>query len=519
MTQNRSLDYQAEHSTRLLNRKQIGVIPPGVYQGFHIAANGLIDPGVLMTADGVRIEETASQLPLWGTGFANQGLPPGDSEHPRWDLIVCHYKWEASIPAPVASYRVIQGTPAASPVPPDTVPEDCLLLAMGRMEPGESAYSNVYQMGAPEHLINCTRTRSLSGWKPFYTITHGDRATVCKRYDGVSKQEEIWVIAADTYSDGEEVAFSGTPTFSVPLSASQVKVTDGYGHFSAGDVEAVLHELAGYGRSSETVFGNAAAISTLSDNTDLAIDNLAGSGRTTETVKDNADAIATLSVNTSDAIAGVASDLAGHESDTSSAHDAVAIDLADTTGHLDATQLEAAVKEIMDGFYRAHYREKDSQQGQHKIPLEQKTATSGYDLIWKIAPHFASGGIFLRFYYMNGVLLITLNAEWDGSVWSKDETGYAAYCLKLDSYTDTGFKVRQMPSTDNTDWSDSSWTDLAGFDPDTGLLLAGGPTILTGTGAPSGSPVSGSIYIRTTDGTIYVRQSSAWEQLQIVTVV
>ncbi len=78
------------------------------------------------------------------------------------------------------------------------------------------------------------------------------------------------------------------------VAAADVPIVDAGGRYTAGEAEAALQEIAGAGRTTQTVKENADAI----------ID-LAGAGRTTETVKANADAIATKVPTTRQVIAGI----------------------------------------------------------------------------------------------------------------------------------------------------------------------------------------------------------------------
>ena len=69
MTQKRIHDYRGPRSSEDLNRKLVDIIPSGVYAGFTVETNGTINSGVLMTADGVRIEEDEA---------SNLSVPVGD---------------------------------------------------------------------------------------------------------------------------------------------------------------------------------------------------------------------------------------------------------------------------------------------------------------------------------------------------------------------------------------------------------------------------------------------------------
>ena len=58
MVQKRIHDYRGPRSSENLNSHLVGVMPPGVYQGFHVRSDGSVSPGILVTAEGIRVEET-----------------------------------------------------------------------------------------------------------------------------------------------------------------------------------------------------------------------------------------------------------------------------------------------------------------------------------------------------------------------------------------------------------------------------------------------------------------------------
>ncbi len=152
MTQKRIHDYRGPRSSEDLNSKLVGIIPAGIYQGFTVSTNGDIEPGVLLTEEGVRIEEDEVVQPSWGATWENLGLPPGDPTHPRHDLIVCQYLYETSIPAPEAKFRVIQGVAEMNPTWPD-LPDHSILLARAVMPQGGIEYSDVTQAKPPKGTV------------------------------------------------------------------------------------------------------------------------------------------------------------------------------------------------------------------------------------------------------------------------------------------------------------------------------------------------------------------------------
>ncbi len=400
MTQKRIHDYRGPRSSEDLNRKLVGIIPPGVYAGFTVETNGTINPGVLMTADGVRIEEDEAII---------LSVPAGDSVHPRKDLIVCQHQYEQAIPVPEAQYTIIQGTPVADPDYPD-LPEHSVLLARATMPQGAIEYSEVIQVGPP-----------------------------------------------------------------------------------IGSV----HELAGVGRTDETVMGN-----------QMAIEDLAGDDRTTETVKGNSNAI----VN--------------HLDNSISSHPAKSISIEDTSEHLAATKVETALKEILDAFTRGHYREKDTPRGKHKYPLQQEVPGGNYRLLWEVA---GNGNATFRMYYRpdHNSLFVTINASTDGAIWTKDENGKNAAALHINSSTlptTSNNEIAMLCRVDDADWAMTEWTILFAAKMDdnrvyvpslalhTGTYLGSmsdSPSWTSGDGVPTASEPKGSIYSDTTNGDAYVSTDGA----------
>jgi len=80
MVQKRIHDYRGPRSSENLNDHLVGVVPPGVYEGFHVAADGSVSPGMLITPEGIRVEETE---PI------SAPQPVADPVNPRIDLVVC----------------------------------------------------------------------------------------------------------------------------------------------------------------------------------------------------------------------------------------------------------------------------------------------------------------------------------------------------------------------------------------------------------------------------------------------
>ncbi len=233
MTQKRTHDYRGPRSSEYLNGHHIDAVPPGVYNGLTVFVDGRISAGALITAEGVRIEEDATVL---------LSVPAGDATHPRIDLIVCLHEYEQTVPAPVATWEVVEGTPAAVPTIPD-IPAFATLIAMGQMDAGETEWTTVYQMGEPRRVTNAVQSVDQS-WQ----IIVGALAARMEYFDLDTGTWVVYITAPGVYSDGDTIDWS-TPVFECTsdglqlLTASAVAVVDAAGHYAEEDVEAVLAEV------------------------------------------------------------------------------------------------------------------------------------------------------------------------------------------------------------------------------------------------------------------------------------
>jgi hypothetical protein len=189
MAQKRIHDYRGPRSSENLNRHLVSLIPPGVYAGFRVDVGGWISPGVLLTAEGVRLEETETvELP---------SIPMGDALHPRLDLVVCRHEYLATVPAEEAVFEVIPGTPAEDPEPPD-LPEHCVLLATCRMEPGADEWAEVSQACPPARVVNAQQ-QSDRTWQ----VINGALGALREEYDPNTGTWKVFLVTPGQYGDGE----------------------------------------------------------------------------------------------------------------------------------------------------------------------------------------------------------------------------------------------------------------------------------------------------------------------------
>lgn len=289
MAQKRIHDYRGPRSSENLNDHLVGIVPPGVYQGFQVSALGVISPGVLLTAEGVRIEETEPiqlQIPVGAPGL------------PRTDLVVCVHEYLKTVPPEPARYEVVTGVPGPSrPVPP--LPANAILLATCRMEMGGEVWYTATQASPPARVVNAALQPDHT-WK----ILRGALGAMLERYDPNTGKLTVHLVAPGALQDGAVITW-GNPVLSMAAAgvdqilalqelledqvelletedgllataiaghknqssgahaASAVSLADAAGRYTATEVEAALAELAGAGRTTETVKVNAAAIADL----------------------------------------------------------------------------------------------------------------------------------------------------------------------------------------------------------------------------------------------------------------
>ena len=276
MSQSRIHDYRSPRSSADLNKKLVGVLPSGVYGGFTVHENGDIDPGVILTADGVRIKEDAA---------VSVSIPPGDATHPRLDLVVCIHEYLPTYPNVAAHFQVIEGTLAANPEYPD-LPDHAVLLAKCRMEVGETSWSEVINVGPPvgtaPELAGTDRTTetvkenadaidNLAG-SGRTTETVKENSDAIDDLAGTGRTTETVKANADTIAQEISERQSGQTNLqgqitdhlddtSEPHLASSIPIQDAGNRYTGGNVESALQEIAGSSRTNQTVKGNADAIS------------------------------------------------------------------------------------------------------------------------------------------------------------------------------------------------------------------------------------------------------------------
>ena len=322
MTQIRDIDYRAPLDPRGENRKWIGIVPAGVYAGFRVHSDGTIDPGLLLTEEGIRIEETDT---------VSVEVPPGHPTLNRYDLIVCRHEYLETYPNLEAHYEVIEGTPSDDLNPPiPNLPEHAVLLAYGRMQPGETTWTHVYNASAPVIM------RNLKLEADGYHVIHGDQSAILARHFKETDEFHVFMVASGSVSDGSLVELTApsltlTPNGILQLNAhlntttsahaaSSISVEDSEERFTAENVEAALAELAGDGRSAENVKGNA-------------------------------DTIAQEIIDRSQAISTLQNQLNAHETESSAAHAASAIStqaISGTPFSLSDSEVQAALAALVE---------------------------------------------------------------------------------------------------------------------------------------------------------------------------
>ncbi|CAB4185271.1 hypothetical protein UFOVP1492_91 [uncultured Caudovirales phage] len=120
-----------DDSTFNLNRRDVGILEPGLYRGFDASLPGSMTLSLVHTVNGaLHIEIDLSPVPNIGVVLSRQGvvvkedaaillvISPNNSANPRIDLIVMLHEYVEVSGGQPATYAVIQGTASATPVPP-----------------------------------------------------------------------------------------------------------------------------------------------------------------------------------------------------------------------------------------------------------------------------------------------------------------------------------------------------------------------------------------------------------------
>jgi hypothetical protein len=157
-----------------LNRHISTVVPPGVHTGgirVIAGASGKLSirPGVLVTADGLRVEETSN--------LANVlDVPAPPETGVRYDAIVCTAVSTDTDPPSAATYSIVQGTPGAEPALPSPGTNG-YLLGYGVRIAG-SASANY------DHLVGAGRGPIYPNQSEF---TLGDGVSYCGDFNGLAQ--------------------------------------------------------------------------------------------------------------------------------------------------------------------------------------------------------------------------------------------------------------------------------------------------------------------------------------------
>lgn len=144
--QKRSWNYRAEDSTYDLSIADIGLLLPGVYRGFDMTLDGTMilklthqTTGFVVTdkAGGTISDKKSAVVSKQGVVVTEDdtetlAIAVGHATLHRIDLIIMDHQYIEVAGGQLATYSVIQGTPAASPVAP-AVPNPALQVIIGEL--------------------------------------------------------------------------------------------------------------------------------------------------------------------------------------------------------------------------------------------------------------------------------------------------------------------------------------------------------------------------------------------------
>ncbi|MBK7537581.1 MAG: hypothetical protein IPI49_19855 [Myxococcales bacterium] len=131
----------------------------------------------------------------------------------------------------------------------------------------------------------------------------------------------------------------------------------------------------------------------------------------------------------STALAALLGAINGHVTKAASAHAASAVSVADAGGNLTASQVEAALAEILDAFKGGHFRGNETDAGLHRS-LRQPALGGSKALVLDSA---ASGDNASRFriYADASSIWFTVNAAWVDPSWRRDASVIASAAIRL----------------------------------------------------------------------------------------
>jgi len=129
------------------------------------------------------------------------------------------------------------------------------------------------------------------------------------------------------------------------------------------------------------------------------------------------------------ALAALLAGLNGHANQASGAHAASAISVADAGGNLNATNVEAALAEVLDAFEADHFKGNEANAAQHRTI--RQPALGGSKALILDSNASGAAATHLRIYADAEAVWFTLNASWTGTSWARDSTSYNSSAIRL----------------------------------------------------------------------------------------
>lgn len=258
MAQERFWNWQDDDSTGRMNQRDLILIPQGLYSGFDAALAAGLTLNLVHTVDNKKKRKNdlslSNALGIWKSqqgciivedAAINLTVAAGNATHPRIDLIVGRHKYIATVGGSLATYSIVQGTPAANPVAPSLpVPDEQVILGtlyvpanMTNLNGTGVVYTKSVapDFGDSNNIVHKTFAENISGLKGFERFFYKDQGTAV--YDDnflaivlqgsvLSNRYEIAPFGLADYQFTENIMFNGYIPIGFPIHFTSLQKLD-----------------------------------------------------------------------------------------------------------------------------------------------------------------------------------------------------------------------------------------------------------------------------------------------------